>query len=239
MSIFQFFFVQLIFGFSGFCINCYTDLHFEILLAEKLNLYEVSVPFHPSPVVRLAILQYVTLWHSTFAVCVCSTHIAHVLIPVNLVYILMTDKIAHWRHTCSCLREEIKNLAWMTEFLHGHSTWYLAKLLKNFTDSILTRDLRNFPSGPSAFLPQTLLWSSIKDRKDPMPRFLLSHCVPLIHFGDTDVYFYHRNLTNFKANPWPRAQHSVNLSWEAFYTLPWVKHHIVKSKSYLSVRYFL
>lgn len=88
--------------------------------------------------------------------------LAHVLIPVNLVYILMTDKIARCRHTCSCLREEIKNLAWMTKFLHGHSTWYLAKLLKNFTDSILTRDLRNFSSGPSTFLPQTLLWSKIQ-----------------------------------------------------------------------------
>lgn len=99
------------------------DLHFEILFwRETWGLESKSFP-PPLPLVWPAghsvrdciLTQYLPVY-------VCTTHIAHVLLPVNWVYLSMTDKIARCRHTYLCLQEEVENVARMNEFMHDHCT---------------------------------------------------------------------------------------------------------------------
>lgn len=61
-------------------------------------------------------------------VCVCTVHIAHVLKPVNWVYISMTDKIARCRHSYLCYVSETGNRKSCTnEWIHARSLYMILK----------------------------------------------------------------------------------------------------------------
>lgn len=176
---------------------------------EKLGVWKVSLSLHPSPLVWPAghsvrdciLTQYLPVY-------VCTTHIAHVLLPVNWVYLSMTDKIARCRHTYLCLQEEVENVARMNEFMHDHCTWYLNKLLKNFNESILTRNLRNFCNCFSTVHTCLALDQRSTRKRRKVAVLLISLCA-LNSTSEIQMFiFTKRNATNFKGNP-SLCMHSI------------------------------